>query len=483
MVVVQRIKGIHDMSLPALYLYVNEKPQLFSSLIEYFIAHGGKSLSWMRNLSRGLGLLFDYTSEFKRQYPEFELNGKGVRELIRRFAWAHTKGTINTETGKDPLELYWPPSRVEITKKYLTAVTDFIAWCEAEGYVDKEFSPNNSSLNEYKTLRLLYIVSNMKLRSMLKHIYDNHKVAKNLALRQAKQIVKLGHSSHMEMTAEGKVFPPHLIVPLIEKGFIAKNGSEDITAKMYTMLLMFGGLRVSEPCHIWFNDVAPQHDGTCRAVLRHPEAALTHFDSRDKRTRAQYLKEIGLLPRNDTANDRSYHAGWKNLSLGADKTALIWFIHQGAEKLFGKYYLVYLRHREHLMKARRDKGLIDHPFLFVRQDIEGIGEPYSISAYGKALDRAYLRLESLGYQVPRGKYKGTTPHGMRHWFGQTLEDANMPDKVIQSCMHHKNVLSQQIYTSPKYSTIKQNLDNAKALISNGDIKDIPLSLSELGSEF
>lgn len=481
-VVVQRIKGLHEITIPALYLSVGERPALFDSLIEYFVARSSKSLSWMRNVSRGVGLMFDYATEYKRLHPGFSITPKSNRELIRRFALAHLKGTIDTRTGEDPLMLFWPPSSVDVTKKYLTAVTDFIIWCEAEGWVEGGYVVNNSTLNEHATLHLLKTAIRMRQKSMLAHIYDPSSIAQSFGVMRARHFVELGEGSSQQQTksAEGKIFPSELIVPLMEHGFRNKDGAEDITAKMFTMLLLFGGLRKSEPCHLWFNDISPQINGSFRGVLRHPSESLTHLDSSDKRTRGAYLKELGLLPRNDNANERSYHAGWKSLALGPDKSALIWIIHENAERLFCRYYLTYLRYRESLIKLRRAKGLVDHPFLFVRQDTEGAGEPYSISAYDKALERAYRRLETLGFTVPRGKYSGTMPHGMRHWYGQTLEDCGMPDKVIQSCMHHKSVLSQNVYTEPKYAKIKSMLDMAQEVIKNGNLEHLPLEIKELG---
>jgi integrase len=484
-VVVQRIKGIHDMTIPALYLSVNHQSCLFGSLVEYFISNSGKSLSWMRNAARAVGLVFDYISEFQRVHPSFKMDGKGTREVMRRFAFAHTKGTIDTETGEDRLELYWPPSTVDATKRYISAATNFIIWCEAESLIEGSFAKETSTLNEQSALRFLRIAKNIKQKSMLGHIYDAERVSKNLSVKRNGQFVDLGSgaSAQVSASAEGKIFPTHLIVPLLEEGFKNNDDSEDITAKLFTMLLLFGGLRVSEPCHLWFNDISPQLDGTLRCVLRHPAESLTHFDKSDSRTRALYLKEIGLLPRNDSANSRSYHAGWKDLALGPDKSATIWIIHEGAEKMIAKYYLKYLRYRTDLMKVRRRKGLKDHPFLFVRQDIDGSGEPYSISAYVKALERAYDRLESLGINVPRGKYAGTSPHGPRHWYGQTLENSNLPNKVIQQCMHHKNVLSQEIYTSPSHARIKKSLDDAKGKISTGSVLNLPLSIAEFGHDY
>ena len=101
---------------------------------------------------------------------------------------------------------------------------------------------------------------------------------------------------------------------MIEFGFIKDESAvlpedrEDLTAKMITLLTIFGGLRVSEPFHIWFNDVVPQTDDSCKVFLRHPAEAYTEIAGEKNIHRKTYLAQRNLRPRNDNNNSKSYKA-------------------------------------------------------------------------------------------------------------------------------------------------------------------------------
>ncbi|WP_219704207.1 site-specific integrase [Marinomonas lutimaris] len=465
-VLIQTVEGIHNFVVPALYIKEDKKTVLFRALIDYHTHFYGRSLSWKRNVSRSVGLFFDYCRAFNEAYPDIDMFSE-KRKIIRHFAIAYQNGTINPNSNEDKLKLYWPPAGNNLTKKVISSLKNFIEWCVIEGIIEGKVARNISKINQQNTLRFIYEAQLIKSKSILSHVINTQSLQNRIKNREDSNLIYLGKdpTGHIK-SAEGKIFPSHLIVPLITQGFVTQTG-EDITAKMYTLLLLFGALRVSEPCHLWFNDIVPKHNGSCITLLRHPSEALTFIDGEYIKTRRQYLAERGILPRNDDSNTNSYHAGWKDLKLDETKSALVWFIHESAESLFRDMYFKYMRYRESLMRIRRAKGLEDHPFLFVLNDSKNQGEPYSINAYNKALSRAYDRLEKkLGITIPRGKYSGTSPHGMRHFSGQELSDAGVDQKVIQNVLHQRSVFSQKIYTEPKMAKIASILEDAKSRIAN-----------------
>ena len=480
-VLIQSVEGIHNLTVPALYIQEGNKTILFNTLIDYFIHFYSKSLNWKRKTSRCIGLFFDFCTAYKETYPSSNILKK-KRDVIRKFAIAYQNGTIDTKTGEDPLGLYWPPAGLQTTKRLLSALTMFIEWCEAEGVIQPGTMRNVSTLDQRSTLHLLRAAQHVKDKSMLSHITTKGQIAKSLAAKDAANFIFLekvpgGHTK----SAENKAFPSELIEPLLMYGFVNEDGTEDTTAKMFTLLLMFGALRVSEPCHLWFNDIAPQKDGTCIVQVRHPSDAQTFLDGEGKKTRKQYLAERGLLPRNEDDSNNSYHAGWKDLKLDGTKSALVWFILKEAEILFREMYFPYLRYREGLMKIRREKGLTDHPFFFVKRNHGEQGEPYSINAYNKSLTRALNRLEKkLDIVIPRGKYSGTGAHGMRHFSGYKLSEADVNPKVIQNVLHHKSAYSQRVYTEPRMAKITKELNEARIKISSGDLGSIAFHHMNLG---
>ena len=56
---------------------------------------------------------------------------------------------------------------------------------------------------------------------------------------------------------------------------------------------------------------------------------------------------------------------------------------------------------------------------------------------------------------------GTTPHGHRHAYGQYLRQAKLDRKVIQVALHHKSVLSQDVYTQANAAEVAAALQAAE----------------------
>ena len=276
-----------------------------------------------------------------------------------------------------------------------------------------------------------------------------------------------------------KFMSQDLIADMLEIGFVRDEGAsllherEDITPKMIFLLMAGGGVRRSEPFHMWFNDVQVEDiDGRQRCIpyIRHPSSAPT-FIHGVKGDRMAYLAERGMLPRHQS-RIKSWHAGWKNLPLDlATKSASIFFLHDRYHKLFANYFACYLHYRRLMIKERLMSGLPDHPFLFVssgddrNSDITYVGAPYSMSALSKAFERALVRVEkSRGEKIDRGKNSGNTPHGLRHAYAHALANSGVPTKAIQRAMNHISVLSQAVYTEPTYEQINSVLTKA------GDVK-------------
>lgn len=472
LVVIQKITGVADMRVPALYIRVNEQTMLVNSLVDYFMAFSTRSLNWKRKVARALGLFYDFCISYNHTYPSLKTFNFHKR-LIRSFGLALHKGTISIEDHGDKLNLYWPPSSIESTMSLLSALQNFIVWCEVEGIVEQQ--PNNHLTrprDERTTLRFLNQAVKAKAFMFLSHSVRTSEIERKIAQKQANKIIELRGSGRG--SGEAKKFPPELVAPLMEYGFVKNENAsliedrEDLTAKMITLLLMFGGARVSEPFHIWFNDVVPQFDGSCKVFLRHPSDSKTYMTAEKEMLRKTYLAQRNLRPRNDGNNSKSYGAGWKNLKVDDSLSAPVFFIHPAAESLFREMYIYYLNYRERLIGSYRERYGTDHPFLFVKQTANA-GEPYSIKAYKSALKRAYRRLEKrLGIPIKYGKSEGTSPHGPRHLYGQVLSEAGVAPKIIQNSLRHRSLLSQGIYTEPTFNHIKNELEKAKNLIeSNG----------------
>jgi hypothetical protein len=469
--------------IPILYLECNGQIKPVKELITYFSAFPNRSTTWQRAVARSIGLFWDYciatrndSSIWKSENPH--------RLAFRRFTLALLKGTLSIDDHSDRWGLYWPPTSQANVKKLSTALHGFITWCEDEGLVSRlSVSPKTAPISPEETMSFLYTAIKIKNYSLLSHLKNTTQIAE-LALRASRErLIDLGPNIQPAYEdSEVIAFPRDLLAPLLTHGFIVNENpdleiyeQEDITAKMVTLLLAFGGTRNSEPFHLWFNDVVPGSENKCKVFLRHPSDSLTYIQGEGRKTRRMYLLERNLPPRNARGLSKSYKAGWKNLKTDQTLTAPVFFVHKEAEVLFREMYLYYLRYRGSLLRQRQLTGKPDHPFLFVSrgkdasEDESYVGEPYSISAYKGALQRAYDRLERrYSYSISRGKYDGTTPHGFRHLYGRLLGESGLDQKTIQTLLRHRSPMSQGVYTTPTFNRITASLESAREKITESN---------------
>lgn len=469
-VIKQRIATNPATIFPVLHIEGSSGYSIMWSLIEYFLANQSKSDTWMGDTARAIGLFYDYSIETHK----LELN---KRAQFHKFLSSLERGTIDTETHQDETNLYWAPTGLDKTKRLRTRLVDFIDWImyeELEANGKSTFIASKKK-NEKLTLSLLKTARDIIKLSPMSHTKDVMKAAGQLS--QSKKA--LGYEfeddpkNHINAQSENKAFPVELISPLIQFGFvknpIAENPfeREDITAKMITILLLFGGLRKSEPLHLWFNDVFPYSDFQCQAKLFHPRLAKTNLLGEKEKTREEYLKERHMRPRHYKVNSKSLRARWKTLAV--DKTtysADIFFLHPSAEAMFVTLYQMYLSYRSKLMETYVKNEGHDHPFLFVSAGVDRrtgksyVGAPYSVHSFTESYNKALDRLEQhLGMRIERGKDAGLNPHALRHCYAQFLTDAGVNEKVIQKCMHHRTINAQEAYKGISSQKVRDVLAN------------------------
>lgn len=278
------------------------------------------------------------------------------------------------------------------------------------------------------------------------------------------------------MPTKDKNAPPYFpfvhTTALFQEGFCrADEGPvwkrHHIRDMMIAVLQRFGGLRVSEPFHLFVRDVEPEvldpHDAEWGTVARvrvfDPSAgrityADKHSGERLQSNRAEYLmSQWGRIPRtnNKWGGER---AGWKHplLDDGPDNAMTVYWYPRIMGGYFWHLYQMYLRH---LLPS----GL-DHPYLFVNLDQSqdgSFGAPYRIESYTEQLQKA---VKHIG--LTTSKDAGTTSHGLRHAYAQSLRASEVSEKSIQVAMHHRSPLSQWVYTRPSKQAAAHELDRARA---------------------
>ncbi|KQT34142.1 gamma-mobile-trio recombinase GmtY [Methylophilus sp. Leaf414] len=389
-----------------------------------------RSISWQNKLLRAVKIFLEY-SESNASVDEEEW------KQFRNFSNALRFGTIDKNTKEDPSQLYWPAFGVNEVKVIITMLSDFFDWLGRNDYPRAtKFNPQYSG-STYDQLidRQAYLFRRDK--AFLGHVWSAESPRTGRAIR--------GEKSPKVLPKRPPAFPENKIEELLFKGFKVA-GKFDYRGMAITCLLLGGGLRVSEPFHMYLADVNPHWDDPTIpfVAVHHPSMGLAPNNWKNQSgrrgSRAEYLSSVfGLTPRNLIRG--KLHAGWKNPALDERwYMQVYWFPKEFYGRLF---YQLWQRYLEQVALIDRS-----HPFAWVNLDREPIGGIYTISQYQKALQAA---VERVGLTF--GKIYGTTAHGPRHAYGQRAKSAQMNEIIIQRLMHHFSPDSQLVYTQPEIKEI------------------------------
>lgn len=437
----------------------------YARLVEYMKAHWRRSNTWQDTLARAMGLFWDFC-QVRGDVIVSEASTTGVHHqnaLFRAFAVTLVSGSeaVGSDDG-----LHWPRTGVERARQLISSIERFAEWNDVDDARSKILPERLvGTPRDHMSVTDMLVWSRMRNVSMLKHITRPH-------VHQRRSIVDLGNHTRGYAADPVKFFPPDKVENLIWEGhrrdgrapanpFLAFN----VRDQMMALLDAWGGLRRSDGLHLWVNDVVEEkgRPGHALVVLNHPSEAYVDWPDPItakivRLSRGEVLqRQYGLRPRNEVTRGR-YHAGWKNLELNRDHQAFVYWLDEAAGELFWVLYNGYLRYvRAPLMRQRIAMGGGDHPFLFVsegRSNGEGgmIGDPLSLQAYERSHRRA---VERLGLEC--SKAAGTSTHGLRHLYGQTLAALNVPAGVIKKGMHHRHLLSQVPYTVPSPDRVNRVL--------------------------
>jgi len=453
--------------------------EVYLPLLKYFRAHRTRSSSWQDTAAQAVGLLWDYAVVTKDRYPD-----RSLRDLFRDFATSLATGTIRTDAS-DATGLFWPATPYARCKGLIKAIEGFAAWCDYEEPGSSPIAPVVVPLvphtGEHVTAMLRW--SRQREMSMLKHISHAPRSTR-------KSTIDHGASPSGHSPEPVKFFPPEHAGRLLWEGYKipGAEGKSNIFLRynvrnmMIALLDGWGGLRRSEGLHLWIQDVVEDPNDLDHAlvVLNHPSESKVEFTNPvsgaiETVTRKDLLKrQYGLTPRNEVTRG-SYHVGWKGMDLDQNYQACIFWIDPDAGSLFWALYWGYLKYvRGPIMARRLELDGRDHPFLFVSangdENGEGSllpGEPYSEGAYERSHEAAVVRIG-----LEHRKYLGTTTHGLRHLYGQTLANLGVPPQVIKKGLHHRNYLSQVPYTMPGNAKTNEQLRSAQGKIARGETRAI-----------
>ncbi|WP_332750048.1 gamma-mobile-trio recombinase GmtY [Hydrogenophaga sp.] len=465
-VVHTRIKrlGFQEGKSFVLYLLAEDgsAPAPLVPLIDYFGEHGRtRSISWQNEVARAVGLLIDFLVANSGLFKA--LSGNRRPQIFSAFAEALVAGTIDAQ-GSDSSELFWQPKKLKRASHLLNMVTAFSDWL-VERY-------ETTALNPWKAASVAEQIAywrrfdKRRASALLSHAASlEDAVARSRLARSVRVLRKTSVTTAQPV----KSFPEERIWDLLAQGLANArpqkrrhvHDGQSLRDMMIVVLLHGGGLRESEPFHLYVSDVGINAAAPHSAVVRlyHPEQGSAPADYLDPFSRArvradreEYLRlRWGLQPRNLVVG--RFHAGWKDLQLAnaREQYALVhWFPSYWGE-IFLKLFKLYVMHCRSRHAA--------HPYLFVSHKEQYEGEPYTVDAFRQAHGRA-VRRTGL---VPSAEL-GTSPHGHRHAYGRRLAESGVPKLVIQRAMHHKSPQSQDVYTAPDDGQVEQVLRAAQVSI-------------------
>lgn len=452
----------------------------YKRLIDYMKAHPRRSRTWQDTAARALGLFWDFcqtrgTTIIRGMLvlkTQEQLSTASQRELFRAFALALISGTV--KDGQDDSGLFWPRTPLARANGLVRSIEDFARWCDEDGG-RSDLSLTTGPLLPQNGLGIteLLVWGRMRNLLMLKHISSPTLVSRE-------NVVDLGGDPRGSTAEPVKFFPLDHIDRLLWEGHKRPGREHDpnpftkfnVRDQMITLLDGWGGLRRSEGLHLWVQDVVeePGKLGHALVVLNHPSEARVLFTDpitgrEVETTREEVLnRRYQLRPRHLVQRTR-YHAGWKGMDLNRRHQAFVYWLDDAAGALFWVLYLGYIRYvRKPVMEQRLRQGGRDHPFLFVSEgeahregDQALIGDPYSAKAYERNHEAAVRRIG-----LEHRKDLGTTTHGLRHSYGQTLMNLGVPAAVIKKGLHHRHALSQVPYTVPTRETVNAELNAAWA---------------------
>ena len=401
-----------------------------------------RSMSWHNKFLRAARLFLQYATSGSNP-------GDKEWQVFRNFANVLRSGTVDAKSGIDPSGLYWLPMHSRDINQIIVLLSDFFDWLgRGESPHAKNFNPEyQGNAFDQKIDMLAYRFRRSK--AFLGHAWSGEPIRHSRLVRgdRAPKIFPLRPPS----------FPEEKIEELLFSGFKIA-GKHDFRGMAITCLLFGGGLRVSEPFHLYIDDVTPHWDDPTIpfVAIHHPTHGIAPNGWKNHAgkfgTRKEYLaSRFGLLPRNELRG--KLHAGWKHPALD-DR----WYmqVHWFPKGLYGKLFLqIWRRYLEQIASIERN-----HPFAWVNIAREPVGGIYTVSSYLKSLQSAVERI-GLVY----GKTHGTTAHGPRHAYGQRARQGQISEVIIQRIMHHSSPESQQVYTQPELKEAAEAVAQATELLA------------------
>lgn len=429
-------------TLPMLILDTDDGPSFCNIAVKYsmHLSRTGKSYQDIRRFNSAYGRLYDY---WKYALHERTLDTAEVSEVLLDFLTARTMGT-NDPGRADETGLCWSMVRQGTAALDYKALVDFSKHCE-----------NHRGFTSFQTWDQSFS------SQARKEMASQHKAKSSILFHLKGSSRDTGGQTFRPPTKRKdrrfKSFPPNRVWDLIG----AMTNERD---RLFFLLLAFGSLRISEPLHLFVQDINAPPEGELEPTVLLGDPVWSKVDwiasdgTRHRSTRAAYLSQkYDLLPRNlidKRSDDGALRAGFKGVMWDDEPacTADIYWSDPRAGLEFWRLHCLYIR------KYRLPIGDI-HPYYFVNINRKhaNYGRPITLSAMTAAF---YAAAEKIGLSRTDS---GVNPHGLRHFYGYYLKNVLGLDlDSIKDFMHHESILSTSNYARNSKQALRDLFHNAFA---------------------
>lgn len=413
-----------------------------------------RSASWRRQSIQAIRLLIDYTAA---NHSVFE----NPKEMFKAFRDRMYNGTV-AEDGTDDTNLRWSSKSDSSGNRIINHITDYSDWLYKESGGDSALL--NPKRDATKTERMLNLAA---FNHKNNNAFLGHTVSEDVKEQYVNEAREVGLNKTTQPDYDpSKAFSENRIWELLSIGFARKGVPAsappyeryNLANVLITMLLHFGGLRTSEPFHIYIDDIIPNF-GLEQIRVYHPFQGLAPdwFRTKTQQPNANrqrfLLQQYQLKPRWKHHNS-TYAAGWKKpvVNHKGNYFNVFLFGAKDIQKTFLELFNMYITHqRVEPLDVR------EHRFLFTNKN----GDPLSMDSFKKAHKSA---VKKIG-MIPLLDHGGS-PHSHRHSYGTRLHDCGIDSFIIKQCMHHASIEAQEIYKTPNLKKINKALVEGTLLLED-----------------
>lgn len=417
--------------MPTILLIVGSQP--LEQLLDFF-REKCLSLSAERSYAQATGRFIEWLS-----VRSSEFHDKDRRRLLYT-AFVHDLRFGTYRDGQEVYGLNWRPISQANLKRLTKALLEFSDWLGLR-HGATMLNPIHHHASYADQLIFWRRWNKQKATSLFAHLKSKRR--KTSAASEGRALALPGANN--ALLPEVKAFPAERINDLLLNGFINPRHATDsrpwvkydLRDILITLLCVYGGCRSSEPLHLWVEDVfVDPDDPTLALVLIHePSDGVANYTdprtgSQRTTSRADFLQRFcdGKVPLTHETGRR--HSGWKGclLTHRERRAFQVFWVDKNAGRVFLTLWRMYIQHVRPVTPQ--------NPWAFLTKD----AQPLGVEGFNDAFNAAVRRIRL----VP-AKWAGTTSHGLRHRYGQWLNDLGLGDKEGQVAMHHLNAKSQEVY--------------------------------------